>query len=149
MDDKHPPAAIEHASILSYITFNWIQPMLLRGRVQFSCRSATPAHPQVPKDLFTKRHCFLTHVQKQTLVADDLQRLSENDKVQRIADLMFHEWTREVETKKQASIERNERMKRPNLFKVLWRCFGLYACVPFVSGLMESVCKISEAVLLG
>ncbi|KAK3817781.1 MAG: P-loop containing nucleoside triphosphate hydrolase protein [Benniella sp.] len=40
-------------------------------------------------------------------------------------------------------------MKRPNLFKVLWRCFGLYACVPFVSGLMESVCKISEAVLLG
>ncbi|KAF9939156.1 hypothetical protein BGZ65_011307, partial [Modicella reniformis] len=116
--DKHPPAAIEQANILSYITFNWIQPMLLHGR-------------------------------KHTLVADDLQRLSENDKIQRISDLMLREWTHEVEAKKQANMSHNKRMKRPNLYKVLWRCFGLYACVPFVSGLMECACKIGEAVLLG
>ncbi|KAG0233737.1 P-loop containing nucleoside triphosphate hydrolase protein [Mortierella sp. GBAus27b] len=117
-DDKHPPAAIEQASILSYITFSWIQPMLLYGR-------------------------------KHTLVADDLQRLSENDKVQRISDLLLREWTKEVEAQKRAGMGRNGKPRRPNLVKVLWRCFGLYACVPFASGVIESVCRISEAILLG
>ncbi|KAG0253089.1 ATP-binding cassette sub- C member 8, partial [Mortierella polycephala] len=114
--DKHPPAAIEQAGIISYITFNWIQPMLLHGR----------------------RHI---------LTSEDLEQLSKNDRVQRLADLMLREWSREVESKKQACI--HSEMKRPNFYKVLWRCFGLYACVPFLSGLMESACKIGEAVLLG
>ncbi|KAG0357497.1 hypothetical protein BGZ54_000320, partial [Gamsiella multidivaricata] len=111
-DDKRPPTAIEQATILSYITFNWIQPMLLRGR-------------------------------KHTLVAEELPRLSEKDKIQRISDLMLCEWTREVESKRLIPD------KKPSLYRVLWRCFGLYACVPFISGLLESVCKVSEAVLLG
>ncbi|KAF9968069.1 hypothetical protein BGZ70_006870 [Mortierella alpina] len=116
IDDKHPPAAIESAGFFSYMTFSWIQPMILHGR-------------------------------KHTIVAEELQRLSANDKVERLAELMHKEWIHEVEAKKQASPHGPQ--KRPNMYKVLWRCFGLYACVPFVSGLLESVCKISEAVLLG
>ncbi|KAG0206658.1 hypothetical protein BGX28_001906 [Mortierella sp. GBA30] len=115
-DDKHPPAAIEQAGFFSYITFSWIQPMIMYGR-------------------------------KHTIVAEDLQRLSANDKIQRLSDLMHKEWLQEVESKKRAS--KHGKMKRPNLYKVLWRCFGLYACMPFASGLLESTCKISEAVLLG
>ncbi|KAF9984806.1 hypothetical protein BGZ75_003629, partial [Mortierella antarctica] len=115
-DDKHPPAAIEEASFFSYMTFSWIQPMILHGR-------------------------------KHTIVAEELQRLSANDKVERLAELMHKEWIQEVEAKKLASTLGHK--KRPNMYKVLWRCFGLYACVPFVSGLLESTCKISEAVLLG
>ncbi|ORZ08815.1 P-loop containing nucleoside triphosphate hydrolase protein [Lobosporangium transversale] len=118
-DNKRSPAAIEQANIFSYITFHWIQPMLLYGR-------------------------------KNTLVADDMQDLSKKDKIQRISDLVLQEWTREVQEKKQASLKKNNnKMKRPNLLKVLWRCFGLYACVPFVSALVESVCKVVETVLLG
>ncbi|KAF9566218.1 hypothetical protein EC968_003800 [Mortierella alpina] len=113
IDDKHPPAAIEQAGFFSYMTFHWIQPMILHGR-------------------------------KHTIVADELQRLSANDKVERLAELMHKTWIQEVESKKQAGGQ-----KRPNMYKVLWRCFGLYACVPFISGLLESTCKISEAVLLG
>ncbi|KAF9951457.1 hypothetical protein BGZ72_007038 [Mortierella alpina] len=116
IDDKHPPAAIEEAGVFSYMTFSWIQPMILHGR-------------------------------KHTIVAEELQRLSANDKVERLAELMHKEWTQEVESKKQAGM--HDRQKRPNMYKVLWRCFGLYACVPFISGLLESTCKISEAVLLG
>ncbi|KAF9357231.1 hypothetical protein BGX26_004032 [Mortierella sp. AD094] len=84
---------------------------------------------------------------KHTLTADELQRLSEKDNVQRISDLMLHEWTHEVETAKQSS--KVGKTRRPSLYKVLWRCYGLYACVPFMSAAIESVCKISEAVLLG
>ncbi|KAF9435418.1 hypothetical protein BGZ76_006323 [Entomortierella beljakovae] len=114
--DNHPPASIEQANVLSYITFSWIQPMLLQGR-------------------------------KQTIEPGDLQHLSENDRIKRISDLMLREWMFEVESSNKSS--NNGKPKRPNLFKVLWRCFGLYLCVPFVSGLLESVCKISGAVLLG
>ncbi|KAF8937561.1 hypothetical protein BGZ47_008970 [Haplosporangium gracile] len=84
---------------------------------------------------------------KNTIVADDIERLSENDCVQRISDLVYKEWTIEVENAKRASTLTHK--KRPNLFKVLWRCYGLYAMVPLVSGFFEAVCKISEAVLLG
>ncbi|KAI1315964.1 hypothetical protein EDD11_010603 [Mortierella claussenii] len=63
---------------------------------------------------------------------------------------MLKEWTLEVESKKQENLTRNDgKIIRPNLYRVLWRCYGLYACVPFVSGFLESVCKISEAVVLG
>ncbi|KAF9385549.1 hypothetical protein CPC16_007924 [Podila verticillata] len=115
-DTKHPPAAIANAGILSYLTFNWIQPMILKGR-------------------------------KNSIVAEQLQRLSENDRIQRLSDLMLQEWTHEVESKKRSAP--GQKSRRPNLYKVLWRCFGLYACVPCISGLLESACKISEAVLLG
>ncbi|KAF9180045.1 Multidrug resistance-associated protein 4, partial [Haplosporangium sp. Z 767] len=60
---------------------------------------------------------------------------------------MLREWSREIEFKKHACI--HSEVKCPNLYKVLWRCYGLYACVPFLSGLLESACKIGEAVLLG
>jgi hypothetical protein len=33
IDKKHPPAAIEQAGLFSYLTFNWIQPLILYGRV--------------------------------------------------------------------------------------------------------------------
>ncbi|KAG0024690.1 hypothetical protein BGZ81_007625 [Podila clonocystis] len=117
IDTKHPPAAIANAGILSYLTFNWIQPMILKGR-------------------------------KNNIIPEQLQRLSENDRIQRLSDLMLQEWTREVESKKQ-STPAGQKPRRPNLYKVLLRCFGLYACVPCISGLLESACKISEAVLLG
>ncbi|KAF9904913.1 hypothetical protein EC991_002213 [Linnemannia zychae] len=91
-----------------------------------------------PKILYGRKH---------TIVADDIERLSENDRVQRISDLMYKEWTQEVENAKRASTPTHK--KRPSLYKVLWRCYGLYAMVPFASGFVESVCKISEAVLLG
>ncbi|KAG0047747.1 hypothetical protein BGZ83_007248 [Gryganskiella cystojenkinii] len=117
-DTKHPPAAIAQAGILSYITFQWIQPLILYGK---------------------------THILKE----DDLQRLSENDRIERLSDLMFKEWTAEVEQKRAQAETRGQKMKRPNLYKVLWRCFGLYFCVPTFVGVTESVFKISEAVLLG
>lgn len=60
---------------------------------------------------------------------------------------MLQEWTREIESKNRSAP--GQKPRRPNLYKVLWRCFGLYACVPCISGLLESACKISEAVLLG
>ncbi|KAF9126806.1 hypothetical protein BGW39_006340 [Mortierella sp. 14UC] len=91
-----------------------------------------------PKILYGRKH---------TLVADDIERLSENDRVQRISDLVYKEWTQEVENAKRASTPTHK--KRPSLFKVLWRCYGLYAMVPLASGFLEGVCKISEAVLLG
>ncbi|KAF9934457.1 hypothetical protein FBU30_001950 [Linnemannia zychae] len=91
-----------------------------------------------PKILYGRKH---------TLVADDIERLSKNDRVQRISDLMYKEWTAEVERARPASTPTHKR--RPNLYKVLWRCFGLYAMIPFTSGFIESVCKISEAVLMG
>ncbi|KAG0352124.1 hypothetical protein BG005_008389 [Podila minutissima] len=117
IDTKHPPAAIANAGILSYLTFNWIQPMILNGR-------------------------------KNNIIPEQLQRLSENDRIQCLSDLMLQEWTREVESKKR-STPAGQKPRRPNLYKVLLRCFGLYACVPCISGLLESACKISEAVLLG
>ncbi|KAG0331586.1 hypothetical protein BG000_010759, partial [Podila horticola] len=116
-DTKHPPAAIAKAGILSYLTFNWIQPMILKGR-------------------------------KNNIIPEQLQRLSENDRIQRLSDLVLQEWTREVESKKR-SAPAGQKPRRPNLYKVLLRCFGLYSCVPCISGLLESACKISEAVLLG
>ncbi|KAG0374142.1 hypothetical protein BGX24_010791 [Mortierella sp. AD032] len=91
-----------------------------------------------PKILYGRKH---------TIVADDIERLSENDRVQRISDLVYKEWTQEVENAKRASTPTHK--KRPSLLKVLWRCYGLYAMVPLASGLLEGVCKVSEAVLLG
>ncbi|KAG9073180.1 hypothetical protein KI688_000967 [Linnemannia hyalina] len=91
-----------------------------------------------PKILYGKQN---------TIVADDIERLSENDRVQRISDLVYKEWTIEVENAKRANTPTHK--ERPNLFKVLWRCYGLYAMVPLISGFFEGVCKISEAVLLG
>jgi len=35
---KHPPPAIESANVLSYFSFNWIQPLLIKGWVTSRCR---------------------------------------------------------------------------------------------------------------
>src|SRR5690554_7114346 len=122
--DKHPPAAIERAGIISYITFNWIQPMLLHGRVTITSRHALTHHFQgtALSDTFAflfSNHLFLLSTkQRHTLTSEDLEQLSQNDQVQRLADLMLREWSREVESKKQPCI--HSEMKRPNLYKVLW-----------------------------
>ncbi|KAG0347692.1 hypothetical protein BG004_007175, partial [Podila humilis] len=121
-DTKHPPAAIAAAGFLSYITFSWIQPMILKGR-------------------------------KSSIVPEQLQTLSENDRVQRLSDLLLREWNSEVEKVKQQQKKYtspdHKKHRRPNLYKALFHCFGLYACVPLISGFLESACKIGEAVLLG
>lgn len=33
IDDKHPPSSIQSANFFSYMTFSWIQPKILYGRV--------------------------------------------------------------------------------------------------------------------
>ncbi|KAI9241284.1 MAG: P-loop containing nucleoside triphosphate hydrolase protein [Podila humilis] len=116
-DAKHPPAAIERANPLSYFSFNWIQPLLIKGW-------------------------------NQTIVETDLDQLSKNDHVKRITDRLLQEWTKETE-KKLRKCKSGEKPKRPNLYLVLWRCFGLYFSLSLFTGILESVCKISEAILMG
>jgi len=52
IDTKHPPAAIANSGILSYLTFNWIQPMILEGRVSTFLlpSSEEPAHNDDPSN---------------------------------------------------------------------------------------------------
>ncbi|KAG0027434.1 hypothetical protein BGZ81_005634 [Podila clonocystis] len=116
-DAKHPPASIERANPLSYFSFNWIQPLLIKGW-------------------------------SQTIVETDLDQLSKNDHVKRITDRLLQEWTKETE-KKLRKCKQGEKPKRPNLYLVLWRCFGLYFSLSLFTGILESVCKISEAILMG
>ncbi|KAG0351318.1 hypothetical protein BG005_009221, partial [Podila minutissima] len=116
-DAKHPPASIERANPLSYFSFNWIQPLLIKGW-------------------------------SQTIVETDLDQLSKNDHVKRITDRLLQEWTKETE-KKLRKCKQGEKPKRPNLYLVLWRCFGLYFILSLFTGILESVCKISEAILMG
>ncbi|KAG0047342.1 hypothetical protein BGZ83_007579 [Gryganskiella cystojenkinii] len=116
--NKHPPAAIETANWLSYFSFNWIQPLLIKGW-------------------------------STTIVETDLDQLSQNDHVKRITDKLLQEWTREVESKQAKAKVTGTKAKRPNLYKVLFRCFGLYFSLSFFTGILESVCKISEAILMG
>ncbi|KAG0083944.1 hypothetical protein BGZ92_010324 [Podila epicladia] len=116
-DSKHPPASIERANPLSYFSFNWIQPLLIKGW-------------------------------SQTIVETDLDQLSKNDHVKRITDRLLQEWTKETEKKLRKS-KQGEKPKRPNLYLVLWRCFGFYFSLSLFTGILESVCKISEAILMG
>ncbi|KAG0369083.1 P-loop containing nucleoside triphosphate hydrolase protein [Gamsiella multidivaricata] len=117
-DSKHPPAAIETANPLSYFSFNWIQPLLIRGW-------------------------------SQTIVETDLDQLSKNDHVKRITDRLLEEWTKEVEKCQAKARATGSKPRRPNLYLVLWRCFGLYFSISFFTGIIESACKISEAILMG
>ncbi|KAF9426815.1 hypothetical protein BGZ94_005973 [Podila epigama] len=114
---KHPPAGIEKASFLSFFSFNWIQPLLIKGW-------------------------------SQTIVETDLDSLSERDHVKRITDKLLEEWTKEVEAK-QRNAQPGQKPGRPNLYLVLWRCFGLYFSISLINGILESACKIGEAVLMG
>ncbi|KAF9432868.1 hypothetical protein BGZ76_010220 [Entomortierella beljakovae] len=85
----------------------------------------------------------------QTIIETDLDQLSNNDNVKGLSDKLLREWTKEVE-KCQAKAKANgTKPKRPNLYIVLFRCFGLYFSISFFTGLLESVCKISEAILMG
>ncbi|KAF9932112.1 hypothetical protein FBU30_008926 [Linnemannia zychae] len=117
-EKKYPPPKIETANPLSYFSFNWIQPLLIKGW-------------------------------SQTIVDTDLDQLSRNDNVKRITDKLLEEWTKEVEKKQRKARETGTKPKRPNLYIVLFRCFGLYFSVSFFTGILESVCKISEAILMG
>ncbi|CAO3570724.1 unnamed protein product [Mortierella alpina] len=115
---EHPPPAIESANVLSYFSFNWIQPLLIKGW-------------------------------SQTIVETDLDQLSKNDHVKRITDRLLQEWTREVEKKEAKAAATGTKPGRPNLYLVLWRCFGFYFSISLFTGLTESACKISEAILMG
>ncbi|GJJ70301.1 ATP-binding cassette, subfamily C (CFTR/MRP), member 4 [Entomortierella parvispora] len=115
---KHPPAAIETANWLSYFSFNWIQPLLIKGW-------------------------------SQPIVEIDLDQLSRNDHVKRLTDRLLQEWTREVEKKQAKAKATGKAAERPSLYLVLFRCFGLYYSLSLFTGVLESVCKISEAILMG
>ncbi|KAF9172456.1 hypothetical protein BGX21_005723 [Mortierella sp. AD011] len=117
-DAKHPPPAIETANPLSYFSFNWIQPLLIKGW-------------------------------SQTIVETDLDQLSKNDHVKKLSDRLLQEWTKEVEKCEAQARAPGSKPRRPNLYLVLWRCFGLYFSISMFTGLLESACKISEAVLMG
>ncbi|KAF8936493.1 hypothetical protein BGZ58_004095 [Dissophora ornata] len=117
-EQKHPPAAIERAGPISYFSFNWIQPLLIRGW-------------------------------SQTIVETDLDQLSQNDHVKRITDRLLQEWTKEVEKKQAKAKATGSKPKRPNLYLVLFRCFGWYFSLSLFTGILESICKISEAILMG
>lgn len=77
-----------------------------------------------------------------------MDQLSKNDHVKRITDRLLQEWTKETE-KKLRKCKQGEKPKRPNLYLVLWRCFGLYFSLSLFTGILESICKISEAILMG
>ncbi|KAG0329719.1 ATP-binding cassette sub- C member 8, partial [Podila humilis] len=79
----------------------------------------------------------------------DLDQLSKNDHVKRITDRLLQEWTKEVEKKLSKKLKPGQKPGRPNLVKVLFRCFGLYFSLSFFTGILESICKISEAILMG
>jgi len=82
-------------------------------------------------------------------VETDLDQLSKNDHVKRITDRLLQEWTREVEKKEAKAAATGTKPGRPNLYLVLWRCFGFYFSISLFTGLTESACKISEAILMG
>ncbi|KAF9364856.1 hypothetical protein BGX34_000147 [Mortierella sp. NVP85] len=117
-ESKHPPAAIETANPLSYFSFNWIQPLLIRG---------------------------WSH----TIVETDLDQLSKNDHVKRITDKLLQEWTKEVEKVQAKNKIPGSKPRRPNLGLVLCKCFGVYFSLSIFMGILESVCKIGEAILMG
>ncbi|KAF9927726.1 hypothetical protein BGZ65_006637, partial [Modicella reniformis] len=117
-ESKHPPAAIETANFLSYFSFSWIQPLLIKGW-------------------------------NQTIVETDLDQLSQNDHIKRITDKLLQEWSKEVEKVQAKAKASGSKPKRPNLVLVLWRCFGFYYSISLISGILESACKIGEAILMG
>jgi hypothetical protein len=78
-----------------------------------------------------------------------LDQLSKNDHVKGITDRLLWEWTKEVEKKQRKAKETGTKPKRPNLYIVLFRCFGLYFSLSLFTGILESICKISEAILMG
>ncbi|KAG0271436.1 hypothetical protein BGZ95_000753 [Linnemannia exigua] len=92
---------------------------------------------------------LLIHGWSNTIVDTDLDQLSKNDHVKGITDRLLREWTKEVEKKQRKAKETGTKPKRPNLYMVLFRCFGLYFSLSFFTGIVESVCKISEAILMG
>ncbi|KAG0267214.1 hypothetical protein DFQ27_008995 [Actinomortierella ambigua] len=83
------------------------------------------------------------------IIEDDLHELSKNDNVQRLTDLLLKEWTHEVERVQAKARAKGQKPKRPNMYRVLWRCYGLYFSISMVTGITESACKIGEAILLG
>ncbi|KAF9970265.1 hypothetical protein BGZ73_007064 [Actinomortierella ambigua] len=83
------------------------------------------------------------------IVEDDLHELSRNDNVQRLTDVLLKEWTHEVERVQVKARAKGQKPKRPNMYRVLWRCYGLYFSISMVTGIIESGCKIGEAILLG
>ncbi|KAF9099073.1 hypothetical protein BGX27_000668, partial [Mortierella sp. AM989] len=85
----------------------------------------------------------------QTIVETDLDQLSKNDHVKRLSDKLLQEWTKEVEKCQAKAKVKGTKPKRPNLYLVLWRCFGLYFSLSIFTGLLESACKIGEAILMG
>ncbi|KAG0201383.1 hypothetical protein BGX28_005784 [Mortierella sp. GBA30] len=85
----------------------------------------------------------------QTIVETDLDQLSKNDHIKRITDRLLQEWTREVEKTQAKAKATGQKPKRPNLYLVLCRCFGLYFSISFFTGITESACKIGEAILMG
>ncbi|KAF9536563.1 hypothetical protein EC957_010429 [Mortierella hygrophila] len=91
---------------------------------------------------------LLIHGWSNTIVDTDLDLLSQNDHVKGITDRLLKEWTKEVE-KKQRKAKETGKPQRPNLYLVLFRCFGLYFSLSLFTGCLESVCKISEAILMG
>ncbi|KAF9197444.1 hypothetical protein BGZ49_002103 [Haplosporangium sp. Z 27] len=115
---KNPPAGIETANPLSYFSFNWIQPLLIKGWGQ-------------------------------PIVDSDLDQLSRNDHVKKISDKLLKEWTKEVEKCQARAKIPGAKPRKPSLSLVLFRCFGLYFSISMFTGLLESACKISEAVLMG
>ncbi|KAF9913233.1 hypothetical protein BX616_010125 [Lobosporangium transversale] len=117
-ESKHPPAGIENCNPLSYFSFSWIQPLLIKGW-------------------------------SQTIVETDLDQLSKNDHVKRITDKLLQEWTKEVEKNEAKAKAKGTKPKRPNLYLVLWRCFGFYFSLSIFTGFIESACKIGEAILMG
>ncbi|KAG0224305.1 hypothetical protein BGW42_005193 [Actinomortierella wolfii] len=86
---------------------------------------------------------------KSVIVEDDLHELSNNDSVHRLTDLLLKEWTHEVERVQAKARAKGQKPKRPNMYRVLWRCYGLYFSVSMLTGVIESACKIGEAILLG
>lgn len=92
---------------------------------------------------------LLIHGWNNTIIDTDLDQLSKNDHVKGITDRLLKEWTKEVEKKQRKAKETGTKPKRPNLYLVLFRCFGLYFSLSFFTGCIESVCKISEAILMG
>ena len=78
-----------------------------------------------------------------------MDQLSKNDHVKGITDKLLREWTKEVEKKQRKAKETGTKPKRPNLYLVLFRCFGFYFSLSLFTGIIESICKISEAILMG
>jgi hypothetical protein len=78
-----------------------------------------------------------------------LDQLSKNDHVKRITDKLLQEWTKEVEKVQAKNKIPGSKPRRPNLGLVLCKCFGVYFSLSIFMGILESVCKIGEAILMG